>query len=633
MKRVILYTILCMLFGTAALWAETEEPKLGDKTDGSRAVPNHLVPLYDEQGSQIFLDDSPVLPFSTKETCLPCHDYDIISHGWHFNAPDSGVRPGRPGHPWIYTDRVTGTQIPLHHRDWEGVYDPAAIGLTPFYFLQEFGRQFPGGGVGEIDSADISKDLFFRWQVSGRAEVNCLACHDVEPAQDQSEYDKQMLKQNFRWAAAATAGFATVEGSAKDMQDTYDIYSQVGPGPAEAVPPRIKYDEHRFDDKDQVFIDIRRDIPNRQCYFCHSSRYIESPDKEEWETDEDVHLTSGMMCVDCHRNGLDHMMVRGYANEAKETNRPNIASFSCEGCHVGEKDKRPEHGRLGAPKPAHLGIPTIHFEKMSCTSCHSGPWPQKETMHVQTSIAHGLGTHNVIKGDSVMPYIASPVYARAQDHKITPHNLIFPTFWGVENDGEIQPVPPDDFQDVVIAAIQADTLTDSLNFVSINTGEWPTLSKSQFAMILDSLSVMKDTANTVFVGGGKVHRLLDGNVVSEKHPAAEPYKWPFAHNVRSAEQSLGGKSCNDCHSLGAGFNFGNVKAASPLGFQTTARRSMTSYQETGKFYQSLFAFTFYFRPLLKIFIDICLILMTAVFLLYVFKGLDAIVQHAFESRD
>jgi hypothetical protein len=40
----------------------------------------------------------------------------------------------------------------------------------------------------------------------------------------------------------------------------------------------------------------------------------------------------------------------------------------------------------------------------------------------------------------------------------------------------------------------------------------------------------------------------------------------------------------------------------------------------------LFAFTFYFRPLLKLLILICIVLLTGVLLLYAFKGLEAVVK-------
>ena len=37
--------------------------------------------------------------------------------------------------------------------------------------------------------------------------------------------------------------------------------------------------------------------------------------ESRWTHDGDIHLIKGMLCVDCHRNGADHMMVRGYEGE------------------------------------------------------------------------------------------------------------------------------------------------------------------------------------------------------------------------------------------------------------------------------------------------------------------------------
>ena len=47
---------------------------LGDVSDGSRAVPVHLIKLYDEDGSVIRPNETHLLPFSTRETCGKCHD-------------------------------------------------------------------------------------------------------------------------------------------------------------------------------------------------------------------------------------------------------------------------------------------------------------------------------------------------------------------------------------------------------------------------------------------------------------------------------------------------------------------------------------------------------------------------------
>jgi hypothetical protein len=146
-----------------------------------------VIDLYDAEGSLIRPGDQPMMPFSTKQTCSKCHDYSTISSGWHFNAADQNTDPGRPGQPWILVDYLTATQLPLSHRQWEGTFNPEKVGLTPWYFIQEFGRHSPGGGVGENDSTDVP-DVFVRWMISGKLEINCLSCHDAESSHDQAEY-------------------------------------------------------------------------------------------------------------------------------------------------------------------------------------------------------------------------------------------------------------------------------------------------------------------------------------------------------------------------------------------------------------------------------------------------------------
>ena len=597
-------------------------------SDGSRAVPAHIIPLYEEMGGRLLPTDHPVLPFSTKQTCSPCHTYETISQGWHFNAADTSSDPGRPGHPWIYTDRLTGTQLPLSHRQWDGVYHPDSVGLTPFYFIQEFGRQFRGGGVGENDSSDVDPSTMLRWDVSGKLEANCLSCHDADPSHEQTVYTAQVKKQNFRWAAAATAGFAHVSGNASKMQIGYSYLDGVGPRTWIDLPPRVQYDGGAYNTQNKVFFDISRDVPNERCYFCHTTVHKGGYDGEKWTQDEDIHLTSGMQCVDCHRNGMDHMIVRGYASEAKEKGKDAIHTLSCEGCHVGSHDSKiPVHGRLSAPEPKHMGIPTIHFEKLSCTTCHVGPWPKKQAQLVQTALAHGLGNHTTIKADSVMPYLQSPVFVQGRDGKIEPHHLLYPSFWGLKKGETISPLPLDKIKPLVETVIQADTLTDSLNMALVQAGQWPNFTKEKLVAVLESLTALDSAATPVYVSGGFVYSSIDSIISKKSNKAAKPYSWAFAHDVRPAEQSLGaGKKCADCHSIGSALVAGKMTVPTMLSFEKGKKKSQLSFQKTGSVYSWLFAFTFYFRPLLKLVILISVIFMAGILLLYAFKGLEALVK-------
>jgi hypothetical protein len=600
--------------------SQSQETKIGDVSDGSRTRPIHLIKLIDQDSSIIWLDESPLMPFSTKKTCGACHDYDKISTGWHFNSADSAVLSGRPGQPWIYADPYSATQIPLSLRNWPGTYRPEQIGLNNFSFLATFGRQMPGGGVGDKEEFQ-SLEMYWRWQVSGEFEINCLSCHDAERSHDQSLQALQILRENFRWAATASSGFASVQGTAKGLPDTYDIYSGSAPD-IQQEPPQVTYQSERFNEKGEVFFDIARHIPNDRCYFCHSTKTIDPEKNERWETIEDVHIKAGLKCVDCHRHGLDHKMTRGYEVQSSSISQTPLASLTCKGCHLGSNDKNniPRSGRLGAPKPLHLGIPPIHFEKLSCTTCHSGNWPKDETISIKTSMAHALGLPKTNKSDQAMPHIISPVYAIGSDGKIAPHNLIWPSFWAEMQGNEIIPLRKEVFLPVVRKRIG---YIDSLA-----TGNWPQLADSHLVDVLDSLQESGLVSHKpVYVGGGKIYYLDEKRIlILKNHQSAAPYIWPLAHDVRPALQSLGVKGCTDCHATGSNFYFGSVPIQTPLELEGVKRQSMTNYLDQNPIAAWVFSFSFLFRPGLKYLILSSSLITLAVLILYGFRGLAKMIS-------
>ena len=453
---------------------------------------------------------------------------------------------------------------------------------------------------------------------------------------DQSEYERQIRQQNYRWAAAATSGFASVRGSAKAMPDNYDIYSGTAPDLGDAIPPTIEYDKSRFNSQGKILFDIVRKAPNQRCYFCHSTKAINENQAERWEMDEDVHIASGMKCVDCHRNGLDHSMIRGYEWEAENTDKTEAASFSCAGCHIRDNvSEFPQAGRLGAPYPAHKGLPVIHFEKLSCTACHSGPWPTDKTQRVKLSRSHALGTYGVKKGDDVVPYILSPVYVKDDDGKIAPHRLMWPSYWAFQDGGTVSsPILLEEVQKIALAFIVQDTLTDSTNIAHLRAGNWPQFSEKQILGILDSLNTLYPERDTpVYISGGKIFSMAESTIqIQQDHPAAKPYSWAFAHDVRPAEQSLGIRGCNDCHAIGSAFSFGNVSAPVPFDFSKGSTISMTSLQETGRYLPPVsLQLPFCSVPLMKNMILICCGIILLVLLLYTMKGLDVILKKMSKS--
>jgi len=616
-KRFICTAVLSLLLVLVLLAdADTNEKLLGD---GSRAIPVHLIPLLDEEGEKITPGDKLLLPFSMRQTCGDCHinenvyhSYETISGGWHFNAADPNVAPGRIGQPWILVDTGTGTQIPLSYRPWPGTFRPEQLGLTPWKFTQLFGRHMPGGGVGELEGDN--PDEIMRGFVSGKLEINCLSCHNAHTGQDQAEYASQITRQNFRWAGTAACEFASVKGSAANLPDTYDFLI------SDAIA--VKYRESAFDYKNMVLFNIVRKVPTERCYFCHSNVDVGS---EEWTTDEDVHLTAGLTCIDCHYNGIDHNISRGYEGEESVSTNPLAVTSSCQGCHTS--------GRLGAPVPEHPGIPPVHFDKLTCTACHSGRWPEQKTHRTKTSRAHRLGTLGVNKSHEALPHIIAPVFAkqagigiaylgklvRTMASKIAPHKMIWPAYWGVLEDDKVAPIDLEIVQQTVGRIFGQIELPRS--------GDWPALTAEQITKVLSSLSSQTE-GEPVYIAGGKLFCLDDSGKLTEQknHAAARPYLWPIAHNVRPAAQSLGVRGCEDCHSTDAPFFFGEVDVDTPLVSKRDTVKKMVEFQNVDAVYAWAFALSFVFRPWLKVITLASCAVLVVVLLLYALKALACITK-------
>ena len=532
----------------------------GTLQTGSRTPYVHRVSLYDTEGEVISPEDEPLLVYSPSTTCGKCHSHDAIRSGWHFNAADPKVDAGRPGEPWILTDLKTGTQIPVSSRKWPGTYRLADVGLTPWRFVLTFGRQMPGGGLGDRFAEGV-KDPKARWKISGKLEIGCLACHSDDPRHDQTEWGKQIAQQNFKWAPLAAQGLAIVRGSAKKLPDTFDPLIDADPAAgAGGKGPKVHYDTARFDADERVLFKIAWKPSADRCYFCHSSK--KAGEERAVSDDPDVHLAAGLTCADCHRNGLDHAITRGTESHDLGDGKKTISTLSCLGCHL--------IGRLGAPTPKHLGLPATHLEKLTCTACHSGPWPGGKPFSVRTSRAHGLGIASMHRRDDVPPFIVGPVFLPQPDGKIAPHRMMWPAFWArLKGDG-LAVISPD-----AVAKAAGDVLGPK----KLKEEDWKQLTEEQIGKTLEALSGNRGEGEPVYICGGKLFRRGgDGKVVGARHATAKPYAWPLAHDVRPAGQSLGSGGCTDCHDEKSGFFFAQVAPMSPAQIAGAASKAMYELQ-------------------------------------------------------
>ena len=445
----------CLLFLFSGLLSPQEKKTL-TPWDGSFSVPVHRIPLKDQFDENIIPGEPYPLPYSTRFTCAPCHNYNVIQSGLHFNAASNG-QSGRPGEPWFWVDPLTGTVLPLNYKNWKGRFHPKKIGLTAWDFTLLFGRHMTGGGVGEPDWEDV--DPSSRWEVSGKLEINCLGCHNASREQSHSEWAKQVLRENFRWAGVAASGFGEVDGMASRLPPTWSIIDGPNPDDTEyAVVPSVRYDPSDFDGKHHVFFDLLRQPDDGRCLTCHSVSPVNMISRYSYELD--VHSAAGLKCAECHRNDIRHDMIRGYETEAEESGDPERYVFSCRGCHIGKElsgKATDKTGRMGAPYPLHKGIPAVHFEKLSCTVCHSGPLPGKVPVRVRTSRGNRLGIYGIAQWSTVFPLTVESVYARDSWGKLAPHRLTWPSYWGKSENGDTRPLRPSEVVEVGENILHAET--------------------------------------------------------------------------------------------------------------------------------------------------------------------------------
>ncbi|MCF7818188.1 MAG: cytochrome c3 family protein [Kiritimatiellales bacterium] len=383
--------------------------------DGSRTLPVHRIPLTDEEGQKIVSTVPGSMPFSAQTTCGACHDYETIHGGTHF----AGTGQGRPTEPWIVVDEQTGTQVPANR-----------MNLSAWEFTKQFGSHLPGGSIS--DPADKLADPDARWDISGGLEINCLSCHNHSPRQDMTEWAKQIGRENFRWAATAASGMGEVGGMCARLPDWWNVHSGENPDDhVYAVPPSVNYDAAQFDSKHRAWFDIGKP-QDKNCLYCHSAYPV---GVERIDVPGDVHAAAGLACVDCHRNGLDHQILRGTSE-----------AMSCSSCHI-------ENGQLGAPIAQHKGLPPIHFEKLTCTACHSGLKPGGEPSLMRTSRANRLGIYGRAQWFTESPFIVEPVFVRNDEGQIEPRRMMWPAFWAYA-DGI--PLDADLVQQAALGVLDAD---------------------------------------------------------------------------------------------------------------------------------------------------------------------------------
>ena len=646
----------------------------------------HWIELLDASSTKIGPTDPNPKPYSSRKTCGKCHDFEKIAHGWHFDAVEQ-VRSesGRPGQPWVWNDPRTGTLLPLSYRGWVGTYDPEKIGISRWAIAKHFGGYFPGGGPGtrlapqanavekpeteKSTSAALSKSIN-REAITGGLPIDCMLCHRSNGEYSAEVWAKQVESENFEYAPTVAAGLATIEGALSRVRESLES----------AEPedlPKLTYDSNRFRPDGKVFFDIVRKPENASCNHCHTNLVAKAIGTQRWAHDDDIHLRAGMACVDCHRNGLDHETVRGYLGQ--EHPSPDlIATLSCQGCHQGtSSDHNPNDfaksshtefttgGRMGSPIPLHRGLPPLHFEKLTCTACHSGPVAGETPVRELTSQLHKLGRHERRTGNEspgVFAPVILPVKSMTTSEHLdesqgvyTPHRLMWPAFWGLIHNGQVEPLEPESVYQLTRKTLKSKkdlsdeigeikpSLTDRKKLLGDDRAkakedEWTheerdkiekwIVEESQAQIdtrIADSLDEIQKVSPAdhiaVYVTGGQAYRRASGDeskleLASTKDvgEAIKPTVWPLGHNVRPARQALGANGCIECHREEAPFFASRIEAMGMLPGKANASFAVHELQNADTVRLSSWNSLFANRSIFKYFAFACLGLTTLVVL-------------------
>jgi len=233
-------------------------------------------------------------------------------------------------------------------------------------------------------------------------------------------------------------------------------------------------------------------------------------------------------------------------------------------------------------------------------------------------MAHALGTHGINKADSTLPHIITPAFQKDDNGKISPVNMVWPSFWGWKNDGNISPMNQDGYESIV---------KNVLSELPLNiNGSWPVIEENQISDILTLFASQKSESTPVFVSGGKVY-VQDSNGLrsldNPDNPIADPYAWPIAHNVRPATMALGSGGCTDCHSVDSPFYTGIITVDSPL---KTDDAMMVDFHSKNLFAAQVFSNAFIFRPWLKGIIYLSVGLILSILALFLINGLGKWIE-------
>ena len=177
----------------------------------------------------------------------------------------------------------------------------------------------------------------------------------------------------------------------------------------------------------------------------------------------------------------------------------------------------------------------------------------------------------------------------------------------------VNPLPLDQAQRLVSRILKVPN-TEARKY----PGGWKSITTSQIQQTLERIQTgLNEVEKAVYITEGVLYEVIEDTVTAEEHEAAQPYSWPFAHDVRPAGLSLGVRGCGDCHSSKSPFYFAAVAAS-----DSAAVKRMADFQNKDIDMIRLFNFSFKFRLWLKVLLIATCVIFAVVLFVYGFRMLD-----------
>ncbi|MBN1339418.1 MAG: hypothetical protein JXA03_08845 [Bacteroidales bacterium] len=543
-------------------------------------------------------------PYSPRQTCGKCHDYEKITQGFHFQqgkgeqpTPEQTRRvhwasgPGNYGGSWC-SPAPLYSYLSAKKNNHEKLID-----MTSYTFIEKCGVCHPGGGPLEYDRDNMRYDRVMadasfgfteggsnnldgdyykaKWISSGVIEADCYLCHLI--GYNNKVRVQQIQAFNYRYAATAGSGFAKVSGSVSANQ-----------------PVTVEYNKALFNPDGAVEPHVVKEPGNQVCLWCHAKPGYKKRGAD-FMARNDVHLRAGLKCVDCHPAGsmaVDerirgkeiHQFGKGDDPGGLVRNDLDNTMRECVDCH--------ETGWMGAPVARHAWLPPLHLDKIACQTCHI-PERNVKSVHYVASDVFNPGTKIPTKGKylwtfygpdmnywnhygdlEMMGYDDKPTFTFSPElalykGKIYPVDRVHTSWPAILTEGQealMQPKMGD------IYKMWIRHRADGANYPQLaqimdhsGDGLYEVNSPEEIdALIAAISSFLKDIKYPM--QGKKIAWVLNNRVYTsgtdfyeipmedyEASPFGNVHK--YSHDIKPAKSALGVNGCTDCHAYNATFFF------------------------------------------------------------------------------